>query len=95
MGNVAEMTCIVDDGELEARDERHERAEELRLLEALLFAAEEPLDEKALAARLPAGVDVRTLLMRLQQEIRAARRQSGARRRQMDASARRATSPGC
>ena len=29
--------------------------EELRLLEALLFAAAEPLDEKALAARLPAG----------------------------------------
>ena len=31
------------------------RPEELRLLEALLFAAGEPLDEKTLAARLPPG----------------------------------------
>ena len=36
-----------------------ERPEELRLLEALLFAAGEPLDEKTLGARLPAGVDSR------------------------------------
>ena len=35
------------------------RPEELRLLEAMLFAAGEPLDEKELAARLPEGVDVR------------------------------------
>ena len=45
-----------------------ERAEELRILEALLFAADEPLDEKALAGRLPAGVDVRALLVQLQNE---------------------------
>jgi segregation and condensation protein B len=45
-----------------------ERAEELRILEALLFAAGEPLDEKALAARLPAGTDVRALLEQLQGE---------------------------
>ena len=62
IANVAEMRVIVDN-----RDEV-ERAEELRILEALLFAAEEPLDEKALAGRLPAGVDVRALLMRLQKE---------------------------
>src|SRR5260370_10989953 len=31
------------------------RPEELRLLEALLFAASEPLDEKTLAKHLPAG----------------------------------------
>jgi segregation and condensation protein B len=61
MASVAEMRVIVGD-----RDRKEERAEELRILEALLFAAEEPLDEKALAARLPAGVDVRALLMRLQ-----------------------------
>lgn len=42
------------------------RPEELRLLEALLFAAAEPLDEKTLAARLPDGVDVGALLRRLQ-----------------------------
>ena len=44
------------------------RPEELRLLEALLFAASEPLDEKVLAARMPEGVDVRAVLRRLQAE---------------------------
>jgi segregation and condensation protein B len=44
------------------------RPEELRLLEALLFASAEPLDERTLAARLPEGVDVRAALDRLQQE---------------------------
>jgi segregation and condensation protein B len=44
------------------------RAEELRLLEAMLFASAEPIDEKALAARLPHGVDVRSALLRLQEE---------------------------
>jgi segregation and condensation protein B len=62
MSNVAEMRVIVG-------DKMHEdRAEELRILEALLFAAEMPLDEKVLAARLPAGVDVRALLAQLQKE---------------------------
>jgi segregation and condensation protein B len=42
------------------------RPEELRLLEALLFAAAEPLDEKTLSQRLPDGVDVRATLRRLQ-----------------------------
>jgi len=65
MGNVAEMRVIVGDRD---QTEREERAEELRILEALLFAAEEPLDEKTLAARLPAGVDVRALLTQLQHE---------------------------
>jgi segregation and condensation protein B len=60
--NLAEMRLIV--GDKNARD----RAEELRILEALLFAAEEPLDEKALASRLPAGVDVHALLVELQNE---------------------------
>ncbi len=62
MADVAEMRVMVGDREQE------ERAEELRILEALLFAAEEPLDEQALAARLPAGVDVRALLLRLQND---------------------------
>jgi segregation and condensation protein B len=44
------------------------RPEELRLLEALLFAAAEPLDEKTLAKRLPAGTDVHASLRRLQIE---------------------------
>ena len=44
------------------------RPEELRLLEALLFASAEPLDEKTLAARMPDGADVRAALDRLQRE---------------------------
>lgn len=62
MSNVAEMLVIVDESE------RPERAEELRIVEALLFAAEEPLDEKALAARLPSGADVAALLEQLRDE---------------------------
>ncbi len=68
MGNVAEMRVIVGDVEVESDREEVQRAEELRILEALLFAAEEPLDEKALASRLPEGTDVRALLTQLQQE---------------------------
>lgn len=67
MGKVAEMRVIVGD----KRDPDHaaqSRAEELRILEALLFAASAPLDEKILAARLPAGIDVRALLQQLQRE---------------------------
>jgi segregation and condensation protein B len=44
------------------------RPEELRLLEALLFAAAEPLDERTLAKSLPAGADVHECLRRLQIE---------------------------
>ena len=62
IASLAEMRVIVDNTDAE------ERAEELRILEALLFAAEEPLDEKALAGRLPAGVDVHALLLQLQNE---------------------------
>ena len=62
MSNVAEMRVLVGDRQ------HQERAEELRILEALLFAAEEPLDEKILATRLPAGVDAHALLMQLQKE---------------------------
>jgi segregation and condensation protein B len=62
MSNVAEMRVIVGDRE------RADRAEELRILEALLFAAEEPLDEKTLSAPLPEGADLRALLAELQGE---------------------------
>jgi segregation and condensation protein B len=47
---------------------RESRAEELRLLEAMLFASTEPLDEKTLAARLPQGIDVHAALLDLEQE---------------------------
>jgi segregation and condensation protein B len=44
------------------------RRDDLRLLEALLFASAEPLDEKTLAARLPDKVDLSAALNALQQE---------------------------
>jgi segregation and condensation protein B len=44
------------------------RPDELRLVEALLFASAEPLDDKALSARLPEGVDLETTMRRLQAE---------------------------
>ena len=42
------------------------RPEELRLLEALLFASSEPLDQAALAKRMPNGVDIKAALAQLQ-----------------------------
>jgi segregation and condensation protein B len=44
------------------------RPEELRLLEALLFAAAEPLDEATLSRSLPDGVDVKLALAQLKAE---------------------------
>ncbi|HSI40068.1 MAG TPA: SMC-Scp complex subunit ScpB [Xanthobacteraceae bacterium] len=41
------------------------RAPALRLLEAMLFASAEPLDEATLAARLPEGADLKALLAEL------------------------------
>jgi segregation and condensation protein B len=42
------------------------RAEELRLLEAMLFASNEPLDEATLKKKLPDGVDLKAALAQLQ-----------------------------
>jgi segregation and condensation protein B len=44
------------------------RPEALRLLEALLFASTEPLDQATLAKRMPDGVDVKAALAQLQAE---------------------------
>ncbi|MFP6741641.1 MAG: SMC-Scp complex subunit ScpB [Alphaproteobacteria bacterium] len=43
-----------------------DQAQELRMLEAMLFAATEPLDEAALASHLPEGTDLAALLGELQ-----------------------------
>ena len=75
MPSLAERRVMVSEEEPEPADTAHAadteaatRPEELRLLEALLFAASEPLDEKALAKRMPEGVDVREALKSLQLE---------------------------
>src|SRR5438552_13294006 len=66
---LAKMQVITPDVEPEDdAGDVQERPEELRLLEAMLFAASEPLSEKDLAARLPQGTDVEDALKRLQQD---------------------------
>ena len=82
MGNVAEMRVIVGDSESDG--EVVQRTEEMRILEALLFAAEEPLDEKTLASRLPEGTDVRATADAIAAGIRLAGRQRRSHRGKMD-----------
>jgi segregation and condensation protein B len=67
----AESRAYEEEGSEEPAMATEVRPEELRLIEALLFAASEPLDEKTLARHLPAGVDVRASLRRLQVEYAA------------------------
>jgi segregation and condensation protein B len=66
MRSVAKRRLVIAGDDMEPMSET--RPEELRLLEALLFASPEPLDEKTLAARLPADADVRVAIERLQAE---------------------------
>src|SRR6266699_3923418 len=47
-----------------------DRGQDLRLLEALLFAAAQPLDEVTLATRLPEGTDIAGLLAELAETYR-------------------------
>jgi segregation and condensation protein B len=65
MASLAEMR--IEDVEEPSMDPQA-RPEELRLLEALLFAAAEPLDQATLAKRMPDGVDVKAALAQLQAE---------------------------
>jgi len=68
MPTAAKKLRIVQDEQDNQPPEQSARPEELRLLEALLFAAASPLDEAQLARRLPNGVNVRDALMRLKAE---------------------------
>ena len=68
MPSVAKKLVIVHNNEPEPPPQQETRAEELRLLEALLFAAGAPLDEATLRKRLPDGVDLRDALARLKAE---------------------------
>ena len=65
MASLAEKRVV----DVEHHDEAPQaRPEELRLLEALLFASTEPLDTAALAKRMPEGVDVKAALLQLQSD---------------------------
>jgi segregation and condensation protein B len=57
----AEPAKLTEDGALTAANPEH-----LRMVEALLFAASEPLDQKALSTSLPEGADIAGLLSTLQ-----------------------------
>jgi len=59
---------VVSEAAGEEETQQNSRPEELRLLEALLFAAGEPLDEAKLAERLPDDINVPAALRRLQTE---------------------------
>jgi len=67
MPSVAKKLVIVQNNDAagEPPAPQTARPEELRLLEALLFAAGAPLEEAALARRLPEGVDVKEALAAL------------------------------
>jgi segregation and condensation protein B len=65
MSSVAEMIETIET-EMDA-EAPQANPEHLRMVEALLFAASEPLDQKALSTSLPEGADVPGLLTALQQ----------------------------
>ena len=60
------------DDDAEAVSDAHQlpqgRPDEMRILEALLFASKEPIDEKTLTQRLPAGVELQPVLALLKEE---------------------------
>jgi len=70
MPSVAKKLVVVQNNEPapEAAPVPAARADELRLLEALLFAAGTPLDEATLARRLPNGINVKNVLAQLRDE---------------------------
>ncbi|ABD07448.1 condensin subunit ScpB [Rhodopseudomonas palustris HaA2] len=63
---IVEFEPKVEHAEVSAEQQPQTRPEELRLLEALLFASTEPLEQSALAKRMPDGVDVKAALAQLQ-----------------------------
>jgi len=66
MRNVARLIERIEDEMTTEDGTRAVNMEHLRMAEALLYAAEEPLETKALATLLPDGADVPALLAELQ-----------------------------
>ncbi len=74
MPSVAKKLVIVQNNDAPAAEPAaaaQTRPEELRLLEALLFAAGAPLDEATLSRRLPKDVDIKATLAALKAEYAA------------------------
>ena len=68
MASLAEVRRDEPEEEVSPMDHPVARPEELRLLEALLFASAEPIDQATLAKRMPDGVDIKQALAQLQAE---------------------------
>jgi segregation and condensation protein B len=69
MPSLAKLEIVSSDSSAsDSGGESVARPDALRLLEALLFAAGEPLDEATLAKQLPDGIDVKEMLQLLQAE---------------------------
>lgn len=68
MASLAEVRRDEPEEEVSPMDHPVARPEELRLLEALLFASAEPIDQATLAKRMPDGVDIKAALAQLQAE---------------------------
>ncbi len=65
MNRVAKLIEKIE-SEMDVESEPNLNPEHLRMVEALLFAASEPLDQKALSTSLPEGADVPGLISALQ-----------------------------
>ncbi len=68
MASLGEVRREEPEEEVSPMDHPVARPEELRLLEALLFASAEPIDQATLAKRMPDGVDIKQALAQLQAE---------------------------
>ncbi len=68
MPSAAKKLRVIQNNERETSPDPTVRAEELRLLEALLFASREPIDETTLGRHLPNGVNLKDALARLKAE---------------------------
>ncbi|WP_342711176.1 SMC-Scp complex subunit ScpB [Bradyrhizobium sp. B124] len=68
MASLAEVRRDEPEEKVSPMDHPVARPEELRLLEALLFASAEPIDQATLAKRMPDGVDIKVALAQLQAE---------------------------
>jgi segregation and condensation protein B len=69
MSSVAKMISEIEnqmDAETQVQQGEVANPEHLRMVEALLFAASEPLDQKALSTSLPEGADIAELLKSLE-----------------------------
>lgn len=63
---ITQAMTTEEDIQIEEQKKPERAGEHLRMIEALLFAASEPLDEKALSSSLPEGANLKALLSELQ-----------------------------